>query len=241
MLTYREFKAALPPVKRDTDTIWAKVALRPLSQPTAWLLYRAGVSGNAVSLACVVGTLAAGGMLALGSPTVAIVAIVIFNLVALGDCVDGNIARASGRTGPGGEWMDALSGYAVCAILPLALGWRLTVEEASQWPVALPLLVGAVASSANLFVRLIHHKFLNGFGPEGSTSHQRRSLLGFFNGEASLGGWMMPLLLATYLMGASFWYLVAYAFFYCLGGAFITLRLVRKAWSYTPAPKDGSV
>ena len=47
-------------------------------------------------------------------------------LIALTDCIDGNVARARGETGPGGEWMDALSGYTVYALLPFSLGIHLS-------------------------------------------------------------------------------------------------------------------
>ena len=34
--------------------------------------------------------------------------------VALLDCVDGNVARARGETGPAGEWMDAPAAIQLC-------------------------------------------------------------------------------------------------------------------------------
>lgn len=228
MLTYSQFTAALPQGKRTSDTVWAKVALRPLSMPIAWLLYRAGVSGNAVSAASVFITIAASILLACTSATAAVIAVILFNVVALGDCVDGNIARASGKTGPGGEWMDALGGYAVCALLPIALGWRLDSQPDSVGTQNWALLMGALASAANLFARLIHHKHVSVFGGHTGAVNQRSSVVGFISAELSLGGWMMPALAAAVLTGFGFSYLVLYFVFYCAGATFVALTMAGK-------------
>lgn len=221
------FMAALPSAKRDTDTMWAKIILRPLSQPTAWALYRLGVTGNMVSIACVLLAIAGTLMLGLGDWSVAIGAAVIFNVVGLGDCIDGNIARASGEAGPGGEWVDALAGYTVYALLPLGLGFR--VESAAD-PLGLAdgvwMLLGALASSANLFMRVLHQKYANAF--PSPKSEGRSSLAARISGEAGLAGWMMPLLLVSVIVSYEAWYLVLFSSFYCLSAAVVTAGMLYK-------------
>lgn len=228
MLSYSEFKAALPSRKRDTDTMWAKIALRPLSQPVAWGLYRLGVSGNAVSFSCVALSIIGVLMLALGTQEVAVVAAVIFNIVGLGDCVDGNIARASKKNGPGGEWVDALAGYAVYAVLPLGLGWRVETTAVSGHPPGMWVLLGALAVSSNLFMRVLHQKYKNEFPEQGTANSGRTSLASRVSGEAGLAGWMMPLLFASLLASVEHWFLILFSAFYCLAASAITLSLTRR-------------
>lgn len=223
-LSFSEFCDALPSIKRDTDTQWAKILLRPLSLPTAWALYRVGISGNAVSLSCVALAAAAAIALAIGDWTWGIIAAVVFNVVALGDCVDGNIARASGRSGPGGEWIDALAGYSVYAVLPLALGWR--VEQASNGTLSPGtwMLVGAIGAVTNLFMRLLHQKYINSFPSDTQARAGRASFISRLSGETGLAGWMMPALLIAVAAGWDGAYLLVFSCFYFLSCAAISSR-----------------
>lgn len=230
-MKYSEFKAALPESKRASDPLWARWVLRPLSLPMAWILYRMGLSANSVTLSCILLSIIAALFLGIGTQGLAVSGALIFSIVALGDCVDGNIARATEKTGPRGEWMDALCGYTVYAVLPLALGFRAESCYALEQLPGFWVLLGAVMSSANLYMRVIHQKYvsmaLQSSDSNGNTAN-KGSLIKRISGEAGMVGWMMPFLFLSVVMGLEWLFLILYSFFYLATATGITGNLVLK-------------
>jgi phosphatidylglycerophosphate synthase len=92
-----------------------------------------------------------------------IVGVVLINLWIVLDCCDGNIARVTKKSSYMGEFIDAVSGYVICAFNFLAIGLAaynrstLLFGEKNVWLV----VIGAVACISNLFARLIYQKYTN--------------------------------------------------------------------------------
>jgi phosphatidylglycerophosphate synthase len=229
-LGYSEFKAMLGEAKRSSDPLWCRFVYRPLSFPTGWLFYKVGMKANSVSLLSIFLAVTSSLIMVFGSSDGIVLASFLMLLVALSDCIDGNVARARGETGPGGEWMDALSGYTVYALLPLTLGIHMYLHSPYAALPGLWIIVGAVTSIANLFLRLIYQKFVSSIPGESTQKGLKRtgSLFSKFSSEMGLVGWMMPALLMASITNMLEAYLVVYCFFYLMSAVLITIVLVRK-------------
>ena len=101
--------------------------------------------------------------------------IIFDDFVALLDCVDGNVARARGETGPAGEWMDALSGYTVYA-LPISLGIGIQIESQSDDLVGIWIIVGSITVISNLYSRLLYQKYINSFSKMTTKDESRETI-----------------------------------------------------------------
>jgi phosphatidylglycerophosphate synthase len=230
-MKYLEFKNLLGEAKRASDPVWCRFFYRPLSFPSGWLFYRIGIKANTVSLLTVLITTSSCLMMILSQSSYIIIAALLMNLVALMDCIDGNIARARNETGPGGDWMDALSGYTVYALLPLSLGIHLYLKDPYLILSGLWIVVGSVTSISNLFLRLIHQKFINSKLGESTQAGLKTSgsLFSKFSSEMGLVGWMMPTLLLAAITNMLEAYLVAYCLFYLTSALLTAIILARRA------------
>ena len=234
-LKYSDFISALPVEKKESDPVWARYVLRPASLPLAWLLMRAGLSGNTVSLVGIVLAIVAAFALAAPALAVALTGVLLFFLVSLGDCVDGNIARARGEMGPEGEFMDALGGYTVYAVLPLAVGFRAESTQGLEDVPGALMLVGSFVAVSNLYVRLVHQKYVNTarvsrVSTPSPEQPAKESLAKRISGELGLVGWMMPLLLIAVAFGFEWLYLAVYALFYGLVSFAVTAKTALQVY-----------
>ena len=230
-LNYPQFKSLLNESKRNSDPIFCKFILRPLSFPIGWIFYKIGMKANTVSIVSILLTLISCNLILFGNDSKLIMASLIMILVALTDCIDGNIARARKETGPLGEWMDALSGYTVYALLPLSLGIYLSLNSNFEVMASIWVIIGAATSIANLYQRLIYQKFINSLikHPIINELKKTKSALSKLSGETGLVGWMMPLLFLATLANMLEIYLAAYCFFYIFSAMLITIMFIRRA------------
>ena len=107
-MDYTEFKSKLSDTKRTSDPICCRYIYRPLSFPIGWVFYKSGMKANSISLLSIFLASMSSLIMIFGSPKFIVLASSLMMLVALLDCIDGNVARARGETGPGGEWMLSL-------------------------------------------------------------------------------------------------------------------------------------
>jgi CDP-diacylglycerol--glycerol-3-phosphate 3-phosphatidyltransferase len=123
------------------DRRWRARVERGLG-PIGGGLGRAGVTPDALTifgLACSIGTALA---VASGHLLLGVTGIV---LAGLGDLLDGNLARSSGRTGPRGSFFDSVADRVSDALVLGGVGWYFARESAY-----LPLLAFAVAALSML-------------------------------------------------------------------------------------------
>ena len=230
LVDYSEFKGLLGEAKRRSDPLWCRFIYRPLSFPTGWFFYKIGMKANSVSLLSILLAVTSSLIMVFGSADAIVIASFLMVLVALLDCIDGNIARARGEAGPGGEWMDALSGYTVYALLPFTLGIHIYLHSPHATLPELWIIVGAVTSISNLFLRLLYQKFVSSMIGESTQEGLKGSgsLFSKFSSEMGLVGWMMPALLVASITNMLGIYLVLYCFFYVISAVLITIVLVRR-------------
>ena len=232
-MNYSEFRQALPIEKEKNDPFWAKLVLRPLSLPVAWGLYRMGVSANMVSISGAILAIAAAILLGSDGFFLAVVGAILFNIIALGDCIDGNIARAAKSAGPGGDFMDALGGYTVYAFMPLALGFRAESLYALEGISGIWVLLGALMGVSNIYMRIVYQKYLNMrlsimTQVEINAPSPKTSMVKRVSGELGFVGWMMPLLLIVVVVRWEHWYLLFYSVFYIMAASVITTKMVLR-------------
>jgi len=163
MYTLKQIYQSMPKNKSRVSSFWVKLVARRLSYLFTFLLVNIGCSANFVSILSGGVVLAGCVLLAIDHTVCMIVGVVLINLWIVLDCCDGNIARVTKKSSYMGEFIDAVSGYVICAFNFLAIGLAaynrstLLFGEKNVWLV----VIGAVACISNLFARLIYQKYTN--------------------------------------------------------------------------------
>lgn len=221
-----QIRASLSSEKNRFDSWWVRFILRPLSFPVTWAFIRLGFSANHVSYLAVLVSFLAAILMGIGQRDVIIVGAFLFNIFALLDCVDGNIARVRKKAGPYGEFIDALGGYIAFACVFPAAG--IVAEHAK--PISFPIIVnlnfiiiGAIATISTLTMRLIYQQFSNTVG-------RKTVKPGTFqkNIDNNLGitGLLMPAVLVGTILQQLHWVVLCYAVFYVLAFIVVAIRLI---------------
>lgn len=225
MYTLKEIIASLPPEKIKQDGIVTRFFFRPVSFPVSWAALRMGLSPTFVSYFSALVSIAGGILFAWPGFMLAGIGVILFNIFSVLDCVDGNMARVSGKAGPWGGWADAVTGFITYTSVFLSSGvylyWR-----SEWWPV---LLVTGLTSSANLLTRVAYQIYKNIVGESAHSSVSFERLLAE---NVGITGFLMPLLLifhyCNFLPGM--WFIVWFNAAFYGGGCVVTVfKLARKA------------
>ena len=126
---------------------------RPCGRPLSKLLVHTPVSPNAVSLASILIGLIAAFCFTLGNHSLAVLGALLFQLSAIVDCVDGDIARAVFKESPFGKWLD-LAGDQVVHISVFA-GIAIGVAKSGTAPGVLWLGASAIVGALLSFVVVV--------------------------------------------------------------------------------------
>ena len=160
--TLKEIYESMPKNKSRVSSFWVKLVARPLSYIFTYFLVNIGCSANFVSALSGVVVFLGCVLLAIDNIACIIIGVILINLWIVLDCCDGNIARVTKKSSYMGEFVDAVSGYAVCAFNLLAVGiaaynrsWLLGEKN------VVFIIIGAVGCIANLFSRLVYQKYTN--------------------------------------------------------------------------------
>ena len=170
-------------------------------------------------------SITAGILFSLSNPLYAGIGVILFNFFAVLDCVDGNIARVTGKAGPWGSWADAVMGFIGYTSVFFATGMY-SYQVTQWWPV---LIIAGLTSSFNLLTRVTYQIYKNivGESAHNSVSFERKLVM-----NAGITGFLMPLLLifhfCSYLPGiwGILWFNAA---FYGLGCLFTIIKIAIKA------------
>jgi phosphatidylglycerophosphate synthase len=211
-----------------SDALWTRFVLRPLSFPLAWLFIKLGFSANQVTYFSIICTLSGTGLFLSGSESLAVAAAVLFNVFALLDCVDGNIARARPGENPYGQWIDALGGYISYTAVFISMGVFVEIQAGLlelDWVDF--VFVGAVAATTNLLIRVQHQKYDNirPQAPDNAEDEQSNSIKKSMSRNAGITGFLMPLVFLGTVFSALDIVLIGYAVFYT--SSWITTTLGR--------------
>jgi phosphatidylglycerophosphate synthase len=225
MYDMKDIIASLPPEKIKQDGLWTRFILRPLSFPVSWLALRMGLSPAFVSYFSALLCVAGGVLFSWPQPHFAGIGVILFNVFAILDCVDGNMARVTGKAGPWGGWADAAAGFIAYTAVFFSSGLYV-FWQTSWWPV---LLVAGLTSSANLLTRAVYQMYKNivGESAHGSVSFER-----MLAENTGITGLLMPLLLVFHFCNflPGMWGIIWFNAAFYTGGCFITIvKLACKA------------
>jgi phosphatidylglycerophosphate synthase len=224
--TLRDIIDSLPPEKKQSDGLWTRFVLRPLSAPVAWLALRLGLSANGVSYLSVLFSAAGGVLFSLPGFALPLWGAILLYFFSVLDCADGSVARVTKTSGPWGGWADAVMGFIAYTAVFLSTGVYVYLRTGWWWI----LVVTGLTSSANLLTRVAYQIYKN---IEGETAHGSVSFERKLAENVGVTGLMMPGLIICHLVGGMEYIIAFNLLFYTGGCAATILKLIKKAGSST--------
>ena len=182
----RELWASL---KSSSDGTVDKYFNRPVGRPFSMLLVHTPVTPNQISVASIVIGLAGAWLLARGGQAEAILGATLFQLSAIVDCMDGDVARMVFKESPLGKWLDLLGDQIVHAAIFIGVGVGLA-RTGSAAPVGW-LAASAVAGALISFGVVLR-------GMLGSPARSSRRLQAFIDGATNRDFSVLVLALAIF-------------------------------------------
>ena len=161
--TLKDITSSLTKKKNSRSSLWVQLWVRKASFPVTYLFINAGWTANMVSVLSWFVIFGAAVLLCINNFWCMFSGVILTNLWLVLDCVDGNIARVKKVKTFMGDFYDAVAGYGPFSFTTVALGVAayhtsfLVPEEYRVWLI----LIGAVGAVANVYMRLIHQKYLN--------------------------------------------------------------------------------
>ena len=161
--TYKQIKDSLTKKKNSRSSLWIQLWVRKFSFPITYVFINTGWSANQVSVLSWIVIFIAAVCLSINNFWWMLAGALLTNFWLVLDCVDGNIARVKKLNSFMGDYFDAVAGYGPFSFTTMALG-----IDAYNTSTFLPeeyrcifLIIGGVAAFSNLYMRLIHQKYLN--------------------------------------------------------------------------------
>lgn len=163
--TYSQIKASLTKKKNSRSSLWVQLWVRKASFPVTYLLINTGWTANMVSVLSWFVIFIAAVCLCIPNFWCMLTGVVLTNFWLVLDCVDGNIARVKKVKTFMGDFYDAVAGYGPFSFTTIGLGMAayhtsfLIPQQYRYWFI----LVGGIGAVANIYMRLVHQKYLNCF------------------------------------------------------------------------------
>ncbi len=163
--TFKDITSSLTKKKNSRSSLWVQLWVRKASFPITYLFINAGWTANMVSVLSWFVIFGAAVLLCINNFWCMLAGVILTNFWLVLDCVDGNIARVKKIKTFMGDFYDAVAGYGPFSFTTVALGMAayhtsfLMPEEYRYWFI----LIGAVGAVANVYMRLVHQKYLNCF------------------------------------------------------------------------------
>lgn len=160
-----EIKGSLTKKKNSRSSLWVQLWVRKASFPITYLFINAGWTANMVSVLSWVVIFAAAALLCIDNFWCMFAGVVLTNFWLVLDCVDGNIARVKKVKTFMGDFFDAAAGYGPFSFTTVALGmaaYHTSFLVPAEYRFLL-ILIGAIGAVSNVYMRLVHQKYLNCF------------------------------------------------------------------------------
>ncbi len=163
--SFKDITSSLTKKKNSRSSLWVQLWVRKASFPITWLFINTGWSANMVSILSWFIIFAAAVLLGINNFWCMLAGVILTNFWLVLDCVDGNIARVKKVKSFMGDFYDAIAGYGPFSFTTIALGVAachtsfLVPEEYRHWFI----LIGGIGATANIYMRLIHQKYLTCF------------------------------------------------------------------------------
>ena len=232
-MNFLQFKSLLTAEKKNSDPMFCRYFYRPISIYFGWIFFKMRISPNTITYCSFLLTFIACLLLISGNLIKALCASILFILIGISDCVDGNIARASNNLSLKGEWLDAFSGYFIYAFKPISIGFFLENSNNIFLFEGFWVICGALISIFNLLSRLIYQKSLNLIIKAKKIIENSNYKKSFSIGnEIGMVGFMMPLFFLSLIFNKLEYYLFFYLFVYIFTFIFAYLSIIKKISNY---------
>ena len=165
LFTYKDIKSSLTKKKNSRSSLWVQLWVRKASFPVTYLFINTGWTANMVSVFSWLVIFAASILLSIDNFGCMLAGVLLTNFWLVLDCVDGNIARVKKVKTFMGDFYDAVAGYGPFSFTTIALGMA-AFHTSSLLPANYRywfILVGAIGAVSNVYMRLVHQKYLNCF------------------------------------------------------------------------------
>ncbi len=163
--SFKDITSSLTRKKNSRSSLWVQLWVRKASFPVTWLFINTGWSANMVSVLSWIVIFVAAVLLGINNFWCMLTGVILTNFWLVLDCVDGNIARVKKVKSFMGDFYDAIAGYGPFSFTTIALGVAafhtsfLVPEQYRHWFI----LIGGIGATANIYMRLIHQKYLTCF------------------------------------------------------------------------------
>lgn len=161
----KDITSSLTKKKNSRSSLWIQLWVRKFSFPITYFFINTGWSANQVSVLSWI-------VIAIGAVCLSIndfgwmlAGVILTNFWLVLDCVDGNIARVKKLNSFMGDYFDAVAGYGPFSFTTMALGiaaYNTSTLVPDEYRYIF-LIIGGVAAFSNLYMRLVHQKYLNCF------------------------------------------------------------------------------
>lgn len=230
MYSLKEIAGSLPEEKKQSDGLWTKIVLRPLSLPFVWIALRLRIKANTVSYISAFFSVSGGILFGTRGFWTALAGAILLNIFSILDCADGTVARVTKTSSLWGGWADAVMGFVAYTAVFLSSGVYVYLRT-GWWEI---LLISGFTSSANLLTRVAYQISKNIVGAE--TAHKSVSFERKLAETVGITGFMMPLLIVFHCADIfndkiSLWgmiAIIAFNFAFYSGGCFFTLVKIAK-------------
>lgn len=161
--TFEDIKSSLTKKKNGRSSLWVQLWVRKASFPVTYLFINAGWTANMVSVLSWIVIFVAAVLLSIDNFGCMLTGVILTNFWLVLDCVDGNIARVKKVKTFMGDFYDAVAGYGPFSFTTVGLGvaaYHTSFLMPEQYR-HIFILIGAVGAVANVYMRLVHQKYLN--------------------------------------------------------------------------------
>lgn len=135
--------------KADLDGFVDRYFNRKVSGLLTRLFLRISLSPNAITVLSLFIGLVAAGSFALGSYVAGIIGSLLFQLSAIVDCCDGEVARLTNRQSRFGQQLDLAADNVVHMAIFMGIAWGIYLQQEAVERSWLPLVLGAAAVVGN--------------------------------------------------------------------------------------------
>lgn len=163
--TFKDITSSLTKKKNSRSSLWVQLWVRKASFPVTYVFINTGWSANMVSVLSWIVIFVAAVLLSVNNFGCMLAGVILTNFWLVLDCVDGNIARVKKTKTFMGDFFDAVAGYGPFSFTTVALGvaafhTSFIVPEKYRY---LLILLGGIGAVANIYMRLVHQKYMNCF------------------------------------------------------------------------------
>lgn len=159
----KDITSSLTKKKNSRSSLWIQLWVRKFSFPVTYCFINTGWSANQVSVLSWIVIFIGAVCLGINNFWTMLAGVILTNFWLVLDCVDGNIARVKKLNSFMGDYFDAVAGYGPFSFTTMGIGiaayntTTLVPEQYKHWI----LVVAGTAAFCNLYMRLVHQKYLN--------------------------------------------------------------------------------